>query len=93
MGDTEQGRADDSSRKTSLSIRAGYDRWALVYDHDLNPLPALEEPIMREAIGDVRGLTVLDLGCGTGRHALWLAASGAAVTALDFRLACSPRPR
>jgi len=66
------------------SVRAGYDRWAVVYDHDANPLPPLEERFVREAIGDVRGLTVLDLGCGTGRHALWLAAVGAAVTAVDF---------
>jgi malonyl-CoA O-methyltransferase len=66
------------------SIRTGYDRWALVYDHDLNPLPALEEPFVRQAVGDPRGLSVLDLGCGTGRHALWLAAAGAAVTAVDF---------
>ena len=35
------------------SVRAGYDRWALVYDHDVNPLPALEERPMRAAIGDV----------------------------------------
>jgi ubiquinone/menaquinone biosynthesis C-methylase UbiE len=69
---------------SSASIRAGYDRWALVYDHDANPLPALEEPIVRAAIGEVRGLAVLDLGCGTGRHAVWLAAAGAAVTAVDF---------
>jgi malonyl-CoA O-methyltransferase len=55
-----------------------------VYDHDANPLPALEEPIVRRAIGDPRGLNVLDLGSGTGRHALWLAAGGAAVTAVDF---------
>ena len=39
---------------------------------------------MREALGDVRGLAVLDLGCGTGRHALWLAEAGATVTAVDF---------
>ncbi len=65
-------------------VRRGYDRWALVYDHDQNPLPALEEPVVREALGDVRGLRVVDLGCGTGRHALWLAAAGAAVTAVDF---------
>lgn len=65
-------------------IRDGYDRWALVYDHDANPLPALEEPLVREAIGEMKGLSVLDLGCGTGRHALWLAAEGATVTALDF---------
>ena len=71
------------SADTSL-IRAGYDRWALVYDHDANPLPALEEPFVHETIGPVAGLAVLDLGCGTGRHALWLAAAGARVTAVDF---------
>ncbi len=70
--------------ETAPSIRDGYDRWAQVYDHDLNPLPALEEPIVQKAIGDVRGLSVLDLGCGTGRHAYWLAAAGADVTAIDF---------
>ncbi len=65
-------------------VRQGYDRWSAVYDHDANPLPALETPIVRAAVGEVRGQRVLDLGCGTGRHALWLAASGAEVTALDF---------
>jgi ubiquinone/menaquinone biosynthesis C-methylase UbiE len=65
-------------------VRLGYDRWAEVYDHDANPLPALEEPIVRRAIGDVRGLSVLDLGSGTGRHAVWLTAGGATVTAVDF---------
>ncbi|MDE0350888.1 MAG: class I SAM-dependent methyltransferase [Gammaproteobacteria bacterium] len=65
-------------------VRDGYDRWASVYDHDGNPLPALEEPHVREALGDVRGCRVLDLGCGTGRHAAWLAEAGARVTAVDF---------
>ena len=65
-------------------VRAGYDRWAAVYDSDRNPLSALEEPRVRRALGVVRGKAVLDLGCGTGRHALWLARRGARVTALDF---------
>jgi malonyl-CoA O-methyltransferase len=65
-------------------IRRGYDRWAAVYDHDANPLIALEEPVVHDAVGEVGGLAVLDLGCGTGRHALWLAAHGADVTAVDF---------
>ena len=65
-------------------VRAGYDRWARVYDHDANPLPALEEPRVREALGAIRGREVLDLGCGTGRHTVWLAAAGARVTAVDF---------
>lgn len=66
------------------TVRAGYDRWASIYDHDANPLQALEGPRVREAVGDPRGLLALDLGCGTGRHALWLASEGATVTALDF---------
>ena len=70
--------------RTSPSIRAGYDGWAAVYDHDANPLLALEEPLVRAVVGDVRGLAALDLGCGTGRHTLWLAREGASVTALDF---------
>lgn len=66
------------------SVRKGYDRWAAVYDHDANPLQALEEPIVRKAVGEATGLDALDLGCGTGRHAIWLAQSGAKVTAVDF---------
>ena len=65
-------------------VRGGYDRWSVVYDHDANPLPPLEEPLVHAALGKVFGRTVLDLGCGTGRHALWLAQAGASVTAVDF---------
>ena len=65
-------------------VRTGYDRWAAVYDHDANPLPALEEPRVRAALGGVNGRDVLDLGCGTGRHTAWLAGAGARVTAIDF---------
>ena len=73
----------DEPRPT-LSVREGYDRWAGVYDTDGNPLIALEERHIGRLIGDVRGLDVADVGCGTGRHALRLAAAGARVTALDF---------
>jgi ubiquinone/menaquinone biosynthesis C-methylase UbiE len=70
---------------TNLStVRVGYDRWAKVYDHDANPLQALEEPVVWRAIGDSYGKKVLDLGCGTGRHSLRLAAAGAMVVGVDF---------
>ena len=48
---------------------------------------------MHRLVGDVRGLTVLDLGCGTGRHALGLATGGAKVHALDFSPAMLERAR
>lgn len=67
-----------------LPTREGYDLWAEVYDRDGNPLIALEERHIGPLIGEVAGLTVADVGCGTGRHAIRLAAAGAHVTALDF---------
>src|SRR5262245_38663414 len=67
-----------------VPARAGYDRWSALYDEAPNPLVALEGPLVASLIGPVHGLAILDLGCGTGRHALRLAAEGAAVQALDF---------
>ena len=67
-----------------VPTRDGYDRWSDVYDGDGNPLVLLEEPHVARLLGDVRGLSVLDVGCGTGRHALRLAEQGARVTGVDF---------
>ncbi len=80
------GRSEETSVR-HLPTREGYDLWAEVYDTDGNPLVALEERHIGALIGDVEDLAVVDVGCGTGRHALRLAAAGARVTALDF----SPR--
>jgi malonyl-CoA O-methyltransferase len=66
-----------------LDPREGYDRWSEVYDDELNPLVILEEPVVRQWIGDPLGARIADVGCGTGRHALWLAEGGARVDAYD----------
>jgi len=67
-----------------LSTKEGYDRWAMIYDDEDNPLIMLEERHLPSLLGDVHGLDVVDLGCGTGRHAVRLVAAGARVTAIDF---------
>lgn len=72
------------SDESVLPVDRAYDRWAPIYDTDGNPLVHLEGPEVRRLLGEVRGLEVADVGCGTGRHAISLAAGGARVTALDF---------
>ncbi|MCB9851714.1 MAG: methyltransferase domain-containing protein [Phycisphaerales bacterium] len=67
-----------------VSAREGYDLWSTTYDEADNPLVKLEGPVVEAALGEVAGLKILDLGCGTGRHSLRLAGAGAEVTAMDF---------
>lgn len=67
-----------------VSAEAGYDRWAGCYDSEANPLIALEEPHIPLLLGHIEGLEILEIGCGTGRHTLRLAAAGARVTATDL---------
>ena len=76
--------AGDAAAPQVVATRDGYDRWAAVYDEEDNPLVALETPHVARLLGDVAGLSILDVGCGTGRHALRLAERGARVTAIDF---------
>lgn len=76
-----------------IATRDGYNRWAEIYDTEDNALIALEEPQVIAMLGDVRGLSVVDVGCGTGRHAIRLAAEGAKVTALDFSEGMMERAR
>jgi malonyl-CoA O-methyltransferase len=73
----------DVTPSPTVGVREGYDRWSEIYDVDGNPLIALEEPLVRAWAGDPRGLRVADVGCGTGRHAAWLAAAGAEVDGFD----------
>jgi malonyl-CoA O-methyltransferase len=74
----------DAGSKLVVSPREGYDLWSSIYDDEDNPLIRLEAAEVMRALGEVRGMEAADLGCGTGRHALAMAAAGARVTALDF---------
>ena len=67
-----------------VPTRDGYDRWSDMHDGDGNPLLLLEEPHVSRLLGEVRGLSLLDVACGTGRHTVPLAQQGARVTAVDF---------
>jgi ubiquinone/menaquinone biosynthesis C-methylase UbiE len=53
----------------SVSAAEGYAWWAASYDDAPNPLLAREERYLSALLTDLRGKSILDLACGTGR---WL---------------------
>jgi len=84
---------NEMSAADVVPTEIGYNRWAEVYDAEDNPLVLLEERQITPLIGEVAGLALADIGCGTGRHAIRLGAAGAKVTALDFSEAMLERAR
>ncbi len=71
-----------------------FDRIAPAYDIEANPLLALEERILGPILPDMRGLTVADIGAGTGR---WLrrirAGKCVAIDTSPAMLSRAPGPR
>ncbi len=61
----------------AVPFKMGYALWAATYDHEPNPLLALEERVLEPRLPDVRGRTLLDVGCGTGRWLIRLRRRGA----------------
>ena len=81
-------RLDDSpfsveEELVPIDCRTGYGAWAERYDSDDNPLIALEEPLVRGCIDTIPPGAALDLACGTGRHAVYLASRGHRVIGID----------
>lgn len=79
-----EGRSSDPGSAVEMSTSEGYDRWSEIYDTEDNPLVILETDHFYPLLGDVQGLEILDVGCGTGRHSARLDQSGARVTGVDF---------
>jgi SAM-dependent methyltransferase len=74
-----------SSRKAPpVETEAGYAAWASTYDAPGNVTVALEQEVVHALLYELpAGSSVLDAGCGTGRHTAFLVDKGHDVVGID----------
>ena len=73
----------DEFETQEVDVRAGYAVWSSSYDIEKNPLIAIEEPRVDALLASLAATAALDVGTGTGRHALRMARHGMQVAAID----------
>lgn len=89
----ERGRGN-RGRVEWVDPQSAYGRWARTYPpRPHNPLMELEHETVLALLPEVRGLTVLDAGCGSGRYLRALGDRGAKVIGMDLSKAMLERAR
>jgi malonyl-CoA O-methyltransferase len=73
-----------------LGALEGHALWSATYDADPNPLLELERRTVASWLSPLRGKTVVDVGCGTGRWIRYAQQQGAVACGLDL---CEPMLR
>lgn len=68
----------------SMAHPGDAESWDRMYRHRHAPREGGPNPVLAQEIADLTPGTALDLGCGEGADALWLAERGWQVTALDL---------
>ena len=69
-----------------ISIRQGYDRWSQFYDEYPNPTIACDEIHFPPIWKHLSRKSILEIGCGTGRHTEKLLALGNEVVGIDVSM-------
>ena len=76
-----------------MNVQQAYDVWADSYDTVVNPTRDLEGRALRETLSQrviqnhpltVAAMTILEIGCGTGKNTEWLLTQAEHLVATDF---------
>jgi len=77
-------RTNAESVKIETDVYAAYEKWSETYDAQLNTTRDLSTLVLRRLVPELKGLTVVEGGCGTGTNSLWLAPRCRQLIGLDF---------
>ena len=67
-----------------MQVDESYNEWAAQYDSNRNKTRDAEGKMLRDMLQHFTGDTILEMGCGTGKNAVWLQHRGRKLTCVDF---------
>jgi ubiquinone/menaquinone biosynthesis C-methylase UbiE len=67
-----------------MNNQKAYNAWATIYDNNQNKTRDLDAVITPKVLGQYSFDNVLEIGCGTGKNAMWLAKEAKEIWAMDF---------
>lgn len=67
-----------------MSVQKAYDQWSATYDEVVNKTRDLEKLACETVLSDIAFDNVIELGGGTGKNTLWLAAHAKHVLSVDL---------
>ena len=66
------------------AVYAAYERWSETYDQQVNPTRDLSSAVLKQLVPPLKGLVIVEAGCGTGLNTTWLAQGCQSLLGLDF---------
>lgn len=67
-----------------MSVKDSYNAWAESYDSSENKTRDLEKIAAESTLNNLEFNTVIELGCGTGKNAEWIAKKAQKLIGIDF---------
>jgi len=67
-----------------MTIDQMYSDWSATYDSDRNLTRDLDRTVTQRLLSESRPMTILEIGCGTGKNTAFLAGQAGRLHALDF---------
>jgi malonyl-CoA O-methyltransferase len=67
-----------------MKIKSAYNSWANNYDEDKNLTRDLDAEIVRNDFSNQKFISILEVGCGTGKNTVFYASISDQLTSIDF---------
>ena len=68
----------------NTNVQQAYNEWSIQYDTNINKTRDLEAHVIREQLSGIDKVSILEIGCGTGKNSEWLVNRASKLVGVDL---------